>query len=82
MDRKKDALVPVEKTEEEQEVVTPVEEEYRQARSYFRESGAQALRTNAALLTVIGLFVVRAVRLAWEAVSRTVFRRGRKGRDV
>jgi hypothetical protein len=82
MDRKKDALVPVEKTEEEQEVVTPVEEEYRHARSYFRESGAQALRTNAALLTVIGLFVVRAVRLAWEAVSRTVFRRRRKGKDA
>jgi hypothetical protein len=82
MDRKKDALVPVEKTEEEQEVVTPVEEEYRQARSYFRESAVQAVRTNAALLTVVGLFVVRGVRLAWEAVRSRIMQWGKKGKGV
>ena len=68
MEEKKGALVPVEKLEEP--VVTPVEEEYRQAKSYFRESAVQAARTTAALLTVLGLFVVRGVRYAWEAVSR------------
>lgn len=68
MEEKKGALVPVEKTDEP--VVTPVEEEYRHAKSYFRESAVQAARTNAALLTVLGLFVVRGVRYAWEAVSR------------
>ena len=72
MDEKKGALVPVEKAEESDAapVVTPVEEEYRQAKSYFQESAVQAARTNAALLTVLGLFVVRGVRYAWEAVSR------------
>ena len=68
MEEKRGALVPVEKTDEP--VVTPMEEEYRQAKSYFQESAAQAARTNAALLTVLGLFVVRGVRYAWEAVSR------------
>jgi hypothetical protein len=68
MDEKKGALVPVEKTDEPE--LTPVEEEYRQARSYFRESAVQAARTNAALLTVLGLFVLRGLRYAWEALSR------------
>lgn len=73
IDEKKGALVPVDKADEhdaEPSVVTPVEAEYRQARSYFQESALQAARTNAALLTVLGLFVVRGVRYAWEAVSR------------
>ncbi len=72
MDEKKGALVPVEKDESDsaEPVVTPVEEEYRQAKSYFQESAVQAARTNVALLTVLGLFVVRGVRYAWEAVSR------------
>lgn len=73
MDEKKGALVPVEKAEDSDAAapeVTPVEEEYRQAKSYFQESAVQAVRTNAALLTVLGLFVVRGVRYAWEAVSR------------
>jgi len=68
MEEKKDALVPVEKGEEP--LITPVEEEYRHAKSYFQESAVQAARTNAALLTVLGLFVVRGVRYAWEALSR------------
>lgn len=73
MEEKKGALVPVEKTDghdADPSAVTPVEEEYRQAKSYFRESAVQAARTNAALLTVLGLFVVRGLRYAWEAVSR------------
>lgn len=73
MEEKKGALVPVERGDEhdtEPPVVTPVEEEYRQAKSYFQESALQAARTNAALLTVLGLFVIRGARYAWEAVSR------------
>jgi len=68
MEEKKDALVPVGKQEEP--VVTPVEEDYQQAKAYFKESSMQALKTNAALLTVLGLFVLRGARLAWEAISR------------
>jgi len=68
MEEKKDALVPVE--EKGEPVITPVEEEYQQAKSYFKESAVQAVRTNAALLTVLGLFVLRGVRYAWEALSR------------
>ena len=68
MEEKKGALVPVEKGEDP--VITPVEEEYIHAKTYFKESAVQAARTNAALLTVLGLFVLRGVRYAWEAVSR------------
>lgn len=67
MDEKKDALVPVEGTEEPE--VTPIETEYRQARAYFKESAVQAAKTNAALVTVLGLFVIRGLRYAWEALS-------------
>lgn len=66
--KKEDSLVPVEKSEEPP--LTQTEEEYRKAHQYFRESFTQALKTNAALLTVFGLFVVRSLRYAWEAVSR------------
>lgn len=67
----KDALVPVQKPElPEEELITPVEEEYQYAKSYFKESAVQAARTNAALVTVLGLFMVRGVRLGWEAVAR------------
>jgi hypothetical protein len=72
MDEKKDALVPLERPEnpEDAPVDTPIEVEYRQARTYFKESAAQAVRTNAALLTVLGLFVIRGLRYAWEALRR------------
>ena len=66
MEEKKGALVPVEKREDP--VITPVEEEYIQAKTYFKESAVQAARTNAALLTVLGLFVLRGLRYAWEAL--------------
>ena len=67
MEEKKGALVPVEKKEEPS--VTPVEQEYEHAKSYFKESSVQAARVNAALLTVLGLFVLRGVRYGWEALS-------------
>lgn len=70
---KKDALVPVDRSEEAPESV--VEQEYQQAKEYFKESTVQAAKTNVALLTVLGIFVVRGVRYAWEAVSRYVFRK-------
>lgn len=66
--KKEDSLVPVEKSEEVP--LTQTEEEYRQAHQYFRESFVQAAKTNAALLTVLGLFVVRGLRYVWEAISR------------
>jgi hypothetical protein len=72
MDEKKDALVPLERPEETADTPTdtPVEVEYRHAKAYFKESAAQAVRTNAALLTVLGLFVIRSLRYAWEALRR------------
>lgn len=69
---KKDALVPVEQPEEAPE--SAIEQEYQQAKAYFKESTVHAAKTNVALLTVLGLFVVRGVRYAWEAVSRYIFR--------
>lgn len=66
--KKEDSLVPVEKSEEVP--LTQTEEEYRKAHQYFRESLVQAAKTNAALLTVLGLFVVRGLRYVWEAISR------------
>ena len=68
MEEKKDALVPAERADEP--VITPVEEEYQQAKTYFKESTVQAAKVNAALLTVLGLFVLRGVRYGWEALSR------------
>ncbi|GEM_PF-1375451 len=76
MDAKKDALVPLARPEEPEitpadtPADTPVEAEYRHAKMYFKESAAQAVRTNAALLTVLGLFVIRGLRYAWEALRR------------
>ncbi|MBE1426997.1 MAG: hypothetical protein RBR38_01140 [Desulfomicrobium apsheronum] len=67
MEEKKGALVPVEKREEPP--ITPVEQEYEHAKSYFKESTLQAAKVNAALLTVLGVFVVRGIRYAWEALS-------------
>jgi hypothetical protein len=67
MEEKKGALVPVEPKQEP--AFTPVEEEYEHAKAYFKESSLQAAKVNAALVTVLGLFVWRAVRYAWEAVS-------------
>lgn len=67
MDEKKGALVPVEKGPEPSP--TPVEQEYEQAKAYFKESTVQAVKVNAALLTVLGLFVLRGLRYAWEALS-------------
>jgi len=68
MDEKNGALVPVEKTDEPSP--TPVEQEYEHAKAYFKESSVQAVKVNAALLTVLGLFAVRGIRYAWEALSR------------
>jgi hypothetical protein len=68
MEEKKDALVPAPKAEDAPR--TPIEEDYRQAKAYFKESMVQAVKTNAALVTVLGMFVVRGVRYAWEAVRR------------
>ena len=68
MEEKKDSLVAVPKTEEPPH--TPIEEDYLQAKAYFKESMLQAVKTNAALVTVLGMFVVRGVRYAWEAVRR------------
>ncbi len=76
MEEKKGALVPVEKGEEP--VITPVEEEYIHAKTYFKESAVQAARTNAALLTVLGLFVLRGLRYAWEALCVHFPRRKKK----
>ena len=67
IEEKKGALVPVEKKEEPP--VTPVEQEYEHAKSYFKESSVQAAKVNVALLTVLGLFAVRGIRYAWEALS-------------
>lgn len=65
---KQDKLVPVDKTEDP--LISQVEEDYRQARTYFKESMVQAAKTNVALITVLGLFVVRGARYLWEAVRR------------
>lgn len=67
MEEKKGALVPVEKTDEPSS--TPVEQEYEHAKAYFKESSVQAAKVNAALVTVLGLFVWRGIRYAWEAFS-------------
>jgi hypothetical protein len=67
MEEKKDALVPVEKTDEPS--ATPLEREYEHAKAYFKESTVQAVKVNAAFVTVLGLFVVRGIRYAWEALS-------------
>lgn len=66
MEEKQNALVPVPRTEEV--APSPVEEEYQHAKTYFKESMIQAAKTNVALLTVLGLFVVRGVRYGWEAL--------------
>lgn len=66
MEENKGALVPVEKTDEPSP--TPVEQEYEHAKAYFKESSVQAVKVNAALLTVLGLFVLRGIRYAWEAL--------------
>jgi hypothetical protein len=71
---KKDQLVPVDKTEEP--LITPIEEDYRQAKQYFKESMVQTVKTNAALITVFGLFLVRGTRYVWEAL-RGILPRGR-----
>lgn len=73
MTAKKDALVPVEPEEKPADSV--VEQDYQQAKAYFKDSTVQALKTNAALLTVLGIFVVRGVRYAWEAARRYIFRK-------
>lgn len=67
MEENKGALVPVDRKDEESP--TPGEREYEQAKTYFRESSVQAAKVNAALLTVLGLFAVRGIRYAWEALS-------------
>lgn len=67
--KKEDSLVPV-KENDQKDQTTRVEEDYQRAKRYFWESFSQALKTNAALLTVLGLFVARGLRYAWEAVSR------------
>lgn len=66
--QKDDKLLPAEKGAETREA--RVEEKYRQAQKYFRESFFQALKTNAALLTVLVLFVAKGLRYAWESVRR------------
>lgn len=68
MEEKKDALIPVPETEKP--LHTPIEEDYQQAKAYFKESMVQAVKTNAALVTVLGMFVVRGVRYAWETLRR------------
>ncbi|NCD26675.1 MAG: hypothetical protein EOL86_13945 [Deltaproteobacteria bacterium] len=68
MEKKDKALVPVPKTEEPP--CTPIEEDYQQAKTYFKESMVQAARTNVALITVLGVFVLRGARYAWEALRR------------
>ncbi len=67
MEEKKGALVPVDR--ERNSAPTPVEQEYEHAKVYFKESSVQAAKVNAALITVLGLFVVRGIRYAWEALS-------------
>lgn len=77
MNDKKDdekALLPIpeeDRQSEDQSPVdeNPVDENYAEARDYFQQSLAQMLRTNAALLTVLGIFVVRGVRWLWEWVK-------------
>lgn len=68
--KKEDSLVPVKENDPKEHSATRVEEDYQRAKRYFWESFSQALKTNAALLTVLGLFVARGLRYAWEAVSR------------
>ena len=68
MEEKKDSLVPVPEPEEQPR--TPIEEDYQQAKTYFKESMVQAAKTNAALVTVLAMFVVRGARYAWEALRR------------
>lgn len=67
--KKEDSLVPV-KENDPKEQATRVEEDYQRAKRYFWESFFQALKTNAALLTVLGLFAARGLRYVWEAISR------------
>ncbi|NLV97166.1 MAG: hypothetical protein GX043_07500 [Desulfovibrionales bacterium] len=70
---KQDKLVPM----DENQVPPPqsqVDENYHQAKAYFQDSMVQAAKTNAALITVLGLFVVRGCRYAWEGLC-SLFRR-------
>jgi len=78
MDKKQDALVPV-KDAPEHEAATQVEEEYQQAKTYFKESVSQAARTNAALVTCLAMFVVRGAQYIWEGITR--FMPGRKDEE-
>lgn len=73
---KKDQLVPVDKAKEP--LITPIEEDYQQAKQYFKESMVQTVRTNAALITVFGLFLVRGARYVWEAIRACLPLRGGK----
>lgn len=66
MEEKKDALVPTDQPQDP--LVSQVERDYQQAREYFKDSMVQAAKTNAALLTVLGLFMVRGARYAWEGL--------------
>lgn len=68
MEKNKGALVPLEPPQEDPP--TPIEQEYQQSRTYFKESLAQAAKTNLALITVLGIFVVRGLRYAWAALRR------------
>lgn len=63
---KQDQLVPID--EQQSPPSSQVDENYHQAKTYFKESMTQAAKTNAALITVLGLFVVRGCRYAWEAL--------------
>lgn len=71
MENNKKALVPVDRDAPRP---SPVEEDYRQAKTYFKESVVQAAKTNAAFVTVLVLFVIRGVRYAWEGLC-SLFRR-------
>lgn len=68
----KDKLVPVD--EDQTPPFSQTDENYYQAKEYFKDSMVQAAKTNAALITVLGLFVVRGVRYAWEGIC-SLFRR-------
>ncbi len=46
-----------------------VDRRYEQARDYFRQSLAAAVRVNAALVACLGVYFVRLVRLTWEALQ-------------
>lgn len=64
---KQDQLVPI-KEDQPSPPPSQVDEDYAQAKAYFKESMTQAAKTNVALVTVLGLFVVRGLRYAWEAL--------------